>query len=247
MKVFRTLISLFIAAVGVLPFAYAQDQYGLMPDSRFEPTSTWPYLYGNFSKGTVLNNKGNTIDYDRLNVNVINGKMHFVKDGKIMEADMGTVYVVRVNEDVYLNCQGKLMKVEKESENGAVVTYREVDRDKMSRANIGYGTSAVASTRNISIVEVEANIGSSGAIPTLNRSLDEASKSIYDGDPLVLKQSTFLVIDVYLVPAKKKDVTEDARFDSAKVEKFIKDHKITWNRHEDLSSLVEFLHTVRIN
>lgn len=224
-----------------------QDGFGVNEDSRFEPTTTWPYLYGNFTQGTVLNNKGNTIDYDRLNVNVINGKMHFVKDGKIMEADMGTVYVVRVNEDVYLNCQGKLMKVEKESENGAVVTYREVDRDKMSRANIGYGTSAVASTRNISIVEVEANIGSSGAIPTLNRSLDDATKSIYDGDPLILKYTNYLVVDGLLIPAKKKDVTSDKRFDSGKVESFIKTHKVKWNNTDDLSSLVEFLHTVTKN
>ena len=222
-----------------------QNEFGVYEDSKFEPTTTWPYLYGNFSAGAVFNNKGNTISYDRININVNNGKMHFVKDGKIMEADMLTVYVVRINDDVYLNCEGKLMKVEKETDNGAVVTLTEIDVSKMSRSNIGYGTSALASTQNVSIVAVEGNIGSSGAIPTtLNRNLDEAKESITDGDPLILKYTKYLVVDGLLIPAKKKDVTSDKRFDSGKVESFIKTHKVKWNNTDDLSELVEFLHTV---
>ncbi|MBQ6576400.1 MAG: hypothetical protein IJL91_01450 [Bacteroidales bacterium] len=232
----KLLASIFLAISLFFP------QYGISGDSRFEPTTTWPYLFEDFSPGTVLTNKGNTLDYDKLNVNVINGKMHFVKDDKIMEIDMMTVYVVRVKEDVFLNVQGKLMKVMKETENGAVVSLTEVDKEKMSRTSIGYGTSAIASTQNISTAALESNSGS-----IINKSLGSATVDRFAGDPLILMKTTYLVVDGLLLPARKKDVISDARFNSKQVEDYIKQHKTKWNNTDNLSELVEFLHTVKTN
>jgi hypothetical protein len=235
MKMHKTLLLGFFLILGSV-FSHGQ---GVI---KFDPTTTWPYLYEEFQPGTVLNNKGNRIDYDKLNVNVANGRMHFVKDGKIMEADMMTVHVVRVGDDVYLNALGKLMKVLKETDNGAVLSFKEVDVEKMSRANIGYGTSAVASTQNVATMALESSTGS-----TLNRSLSDAASVMMNGDPLSLKESTYLIVDGLLVPARKKDVASDQRFDGKKVENYLKNYKIKWNNVEHLSSLVEFLHTEKIN
>lgn len=231
MKLFRLLLSGFLLLSGAV--AVGQD--------KFEPLTSWPYVYDEFLPGTVFNNKGNTIEYDKLNVNIVNGKMHFVKDGKIMEIDMMTVNVVRVEKDVYLNVFGKLMKVLKETDNGAVVSLKEIDVDKMSRTSIGYGTSAIASTQNVSTAALESNTGS-----IINKSLGSVIQDKYSGDPLALKETTYLVVDGLLVPARKKDVTSDARFDSKKVEEYLKSHKVKWNNVENLSELVEFLNTVKI-
>ena len=82
MKVLNYL-SCIILALSMCTFQLlGQNEFGVYEDSKFEPTTTWPYLYGNFSPGAVFNNKGNTISYDKINININNGKMHFVKDGK---------------------------------------------------------------------------------------------------------------------------------------------------------------------
>ena len=232
MKLFRFLIGGLLLMSGAV--AYGQD--------KFEPLTSWPYIYDEFQPGSVFNNKGNTIDYDKLNVNIVNGRMHFVKDNRIMEIDMMTVNVVRVDKDVYLNVFGKLMKVLKETDNGAVVSLTEIDVEKMSRTSIGYGTSAIASTQNVSTAALESNTGS-----IINKSLGSVTQDKYSGDPLALKETTYLVVDGLLVPARKKDVTSDARFDSNKVAEYLKSHKVKWNNVENLSELVEFLNTVKTN
>ena len=42
---------------------------------KFQPKTTWPFLYEDFLAGNVLNSKGNTIEYDKLNVNVSNSRL----------------------------------------------------------------------------------------------------------------------------------------------------------------------------
>ena len=216
-------------------------QYGTSVETRFDPTTTWPYIYEDFSPGSVFAENGNTIEYNLLNVNLVNNTLHYVKDGIIMQVDMKTVYVVRIKEQVYLNVQGELMEVINETENGAVVLHKEIDKDKMSRANIGYGTSPVASTQNIGLFALEGSLGG------LNKSLSASEKDKFSGDNLELKKTTYLVVDGLLVPANKKEILSDGRFDTKQTENFFKTHKVKWNKTEDLSSLVEFLHTVKAN
>lgn len=232
MIIINTLIALILNLV---------PQYGISSEIKFDPTTTWPYVYEDFAEGTVLSENGSTLDYNLMNVNLVNNTLHYVKDGVIMQVNMSTVYVVRIKGDVYLNAMGKLMKVDKESENGAVVTLTEIDKEKMSRSNIGYGTSAVASTQNVGLHMIE------GALGGLNKSLSSSVKDKYNGDNLILKETTYLIVDGLLIAARKKDISTDERFDSKKIEAYFKSHKIKWNKTENLSELVEFLHTAKIN
>lgn len=202
---------------------------------RYHPTEPWPYLYEDFKPGNVFTNKEETIGYQQLNVNIIDGKLHYIEDGIIMEANMMHVHVVGIDEDVYLNVGGRLMRVLREGEHCAVVLGTEVDFDEMAKSNIGYGRSAVASTQDISLMALAGSNNS-------NKSLLEAQKTKYNGKILPLRETTHLVVDGRLYPADRHDLLKESGVDRKVLSDFIKTEKIRFKKPEDLEKVGEFIH-----
>ncbi len=209
---------------------------------KFQPKTTWPFLYEDFLAGNVLNSKGNTIEYDKLNVNVSNSRLYYIKGDDVMEADMATIYVARVGSDVYLNAMGKLMRVLKETEHGAVLESKEINMDEMQKTSIGYGKSAIASTQNVSAIALEGMTHSAGNEGTINKSLSAFQQEKNSGEDLALRERLFLIVDGYLVRARKNEVFSDTHFNRDETFKYLKEKKIKWNDVDQLADLVEFLH-----
>ncbi len=203
---------------------------------RYAPTEPWPYLYEDFQGGNIFTNKEEMIGYDQLNVNVINGRLHYVENGTIMEANMLNVHVVRIDKDVYLNVGGRLMRVLRESEHTAVVLGTEVDFDEMAKADIGYGRSSVASTQELTLMSLSGS-------DNLNKSLLDVQKTKYNGKVVPLKEQIFLVVDGILFQADRSSVVNHAGVDKKAAVDFIKKNKIKFRNPEDLEKLGEYLHT----
>jgi len=201
---------------------------------QFIPLDSWPYIYEDFLPGVINTGNNQVMEYDQLNINIIDGKVHYVADGVIMQADMANVHVVKIRKDYYLNSFGRMYKVLAETEHGAVLQMKEVDVDEMNKTSIGYGRSAVASTQNVSLTAIAGG-------DVNKRSLDEAYGSKYSGKELYLKEKLYLYVNGMLVRATKADVLTYAGARKDETKAFIKENKIKWKNVAKLSVLVEFL------
>ena len=202
---------------------------------RYNPTEPWPYLYEDFQPGNIFTNKEETLGYQELNVNVINGRLHYVDNGTIMEANMLNIHVVGIEKDWYLNVGGRLMRVLREGEHCAVVLGTEVDYDEMAKSNIGYGRSAVASTQDISLMSLEGSNNN-------NKSMLEVQKTKYNGKALPLRETTFLVVDGRLFPTDRQSLLKESGVARKMLSDFIKTEKIRLKKWEDLEKVGEFIH-----
>ena len=201
---------------------------------RYQPKDTWPYLYSDFQNGLVYTSAGVQIQEAMMNVTV-EGKLHYVKDEKILAVDMKNVYTVRIGNDVYVNAGGKLMKVLAENDNGAVVLETAVDYDQMSKADIGYGVkSATASTQNITTLTGYMSAMVDMALSTV---MDQKAS----GSVIATKEKTYLRVGVGLTPASKRALLESPYVDKSAAKAFLKSEKIDWKNPKSLLKVVDFI------
>lgn len=206
---------------------------------RYEPTTTWPYVYEEFIPGKITTYQGGFIEYDKVNINLINGRVHYVQNGKIMQADVNTIALLTIGQDSYFCVGGKMAKVLKNAQKGAVLLSTGVDVNAMSRSDIGYGNSAIASTQNMSMTALNSSIDSN-----LNRSLDDLRGEKTDGDPLAIQEIRGMYYKGKFVPASRVDVLKLESIDKDAVKAFIKSEKIKFNKVDDLVKLLDFLYTM---
>ncbi len=205
----------------------------------YVPTTTWPYVYEDFVPGRIKTHTGTNIEYDKLNINLISGRAHFVEKGVIMQADLNTIALLTIGDDSYVCVGGKMAKVLKNTVHGAVLLRTEIDADAMNSANIGYGKSSVASTNNLSATALGAGMDFS-----INRSLDDLVRERSEGDPLELREVRGIYFKGSFIPATRMDVLDISGIDKDAVKQYIKNEKIKFNRVDDLAALVDFLYTL---
>lgn len=199
----------------------------------FDPKDTWAYLYENFTTGNVYNSRGDVILTAPLNVSVVDGKLHYVQDDKIMEADMLQVYTAIIEKDTYMNAGGKMLRILSKSDKSAVLEEVEVDMDKLSKAEIGYGiSSATASVQGLHMAAMSNYV---------NTTFKDASEKKGGGERIPVKEHTYLLSRGTLVMAKKREVLKIAGLDRKAAEAFFKSEKIKWNNNEDLQKVADYI------
>ena len=206
---------------------------------EYEPTTTWPYVYEDFMEGRIVTHRGNTLNYDKLNVNIANGRVHYVEDGIIMQADLNTIALLVIGDDSWMSVGGRMMKVLRNTADSAVLLRVTIDTDAMNSADIGYGKSSIASTSGLSLVAL-----GSGMDYSVNRSLDDLQKERYDGEPLELREVSGIYYKGTFVPATRVDVLKIPGIDKDAVKQYLKTEKIKFNRTDDLARLADFLYTL---
>lgn len=217
--------------------AFAQDPGYEEPP--FEPMDSWPYLYYNFENGRVRTAKGALLDYRSLNVNVVDGSLHFIQAGTIMKADMTQVYTALVGEnDVYVNAGGKMYKILLETEHGYVLCGTSVDMDELNKVDIGYGvSSSTASRTNTTLVGL--GIDNISGVNMSNMTLTRAEQQRNMGRLLPLIKTNYLLVNGKLIPANKRDIEQYVDKKVAKA--FFKENKINWKKPETMVPLLVFL------
>ena len=203
---------------------------------KYEPRDTWPFVYENFTDGSLYSSTGDVLLSARMNVSVLNQKLYYLKGETIMEADMVRLYAAKIGpaEDLYVNVGAKMYRVLAESEGGAALQADILDVERYNKASIGYGvTSYTASTQNVSGLAMESAAG-------VNINQAQASKE--GGEPLpVLEKKYILYGRGRIVPALKREVMDIPDLDKQAAKVFFKENKIKWNQAASLTQVADFL------
>lgn len=218
---------------------------GFSQNKKYKPLTSWPFVYEDFQPGRITTYQGAAIEYDQLNISLINGKPLFIKDGKIMEPDSKTIALLVIGEDSYISSNGMLLKVLKNTLKSAVVQMEIVDTEAMNKTNIGYGKSSLASTQNVSAsaLALETDVMNAGVIDGFNnKGVDTMKQDKNSGETLVTSRSIGIYYKGMFVPATRYDVLNIFGIDKDAVKDFIKTEKIKFNKVDDLAKLVDFLY-----
>lgn len=224
----------------LLPFVLSVSLFAhALGAAGYEPTTSWPYIYEQFMPGHIKTHQGGDISYDKLNVNLVSGRVHYVEDGVIMQADPGIIALLVIGGDSWMCVEGRMTKVLRNTAHSAVLLNVSIDTEAMSRADIGYGTSPLASTCGLSLTAL-----SSGMDYSVNRSLDDVIKERSQGQPLELREVRGIYYKGRFVPASRADVLKIPGIDKDAVKQYVKAGKIKFNNVEDLAALADFLYSL---
>jgi len=200
----------------------------------YKPRETWPYLLEEFTSGGVHTSGGEDLNDGWYNVSVIDGKLHYIKDGRIMEADMRLIQYARIGRALYVNRFGKMEEVLAEEGPNALLKSAIVDLDELAKADIGYGvSSATASTQNLSGMEI------SGI--SQNMELETAIAGAKVGRVLPLRVSYYFLLGARQIDATKSAVLALPGIDKADAKAYFKQEKIKWSKPESLAKVLKYL------
>lgn len=206
----------------------------------FEPRETWPYLYENFETGAVRTSSGALIAEGSYNVCIADGSLHYISEGKVMKADMASIFTARVGEDVYVKVRGAMYKVLAENDYGSILEGVEVDMEELGKVDVGYGVSVSSSSRHgLNVMALD----SGGNVNILNENLQVVADNKMRGKVLPLKVTTYIYCHNRLTRAGKSDILDLPGIDKKDANNFIKQEKIKWRKTDSLLKVLEYIGT----
>ena len=227
-RFFLSLAALLTTAVAV----FAQSHY--------EPTTSWAYLNPDFQNGSVSTYDGTILRMADLNIYLADGKLHFIQDGTIMEAEMGRVYIAQIGNEFFINRAGRMNRILYQGANAVIYEQITIDYDKMNKSDIGYGiSSATASTQATTLHQMGLDGGTFGN--TLNKRLESAVATRGEGKALKLRKDMFILINGRDIPAGKREFLAVPGLDQADAKRFLKENKIKWKDLVSLTKVAEYL------
>lgn len=198
------------------------------------PTTTWPYMYPDFVEGEILTQDGFN-KKGLFNVHVLRATLHHIDGDLVKEVAPGTVFSVRIANDLYINASGRLMKVLAQNDNGYVAECSEVDMVKLNSTESAYGASSTTQgTMSLSSLE---GIGATNSNSSLNHM--ELKNNKENGQTLPLIKKKYLFVNKKCIYATRRDVSENSDSDALKA--FLKSNKVKWNDPQSLLGVVDFL------
>lgn len=199
-----------------------------------EPTTSWPYLYGEFTAG-VLHQIGGQESKGLYNVHLLHGSLHYIDGDLIKEIISSNVFSVQIGDDIYVNVNSKMMKVAAKNDNGFVAVDYEIDMVKLNSTGGAYGSSSSSvSTQALSSLE---GIGASNSSTNINHM--ELRSNRDNGQILPLIRKMYMVVDGKVIYATKKDFSAAVGHKEASV--FLKEHKIKWKDAESVLAAIDFI------
>ena len=199
---------------------------------NYEPTSTWPYLYPDFTAGTLYVNVSGEQKDGLYNIHILEGRLHFIEGDLVKEANPADVYSVKIGKDIYINAGGKMMKVLAKSDSGSVVQEILVDKTKLNASGAAYGASSNSmATRNLSSLEQAGSM--------VNTNHMELKNSKNEGYILPLAVKIYLMTGGKTIYASRKDVSRETGEEKMKV--LLKEHTVRWKDPQSLLQVVDFI------
>ena len=224
-KSFLSLLFLFVSL-----FVYAQ-----------ECTTTWPYLYSDFSEGKVYYKSGNT-ESKFMNIYILGNKLHFIEGENIVELkSANNIAKIEILKERYLPFEEKFYQIISEGDQGGYLALLATGDLTALQDNSGaYGSSSNSMSTN-SLSSLEFVIGRS--ILTGNISHMQIRNNKDSGKSIPLLKKYFFITGGNVLAAKAKDV-ENSLPDAQKKKEFktfVKANKIKWNNPTDLAKLLAIL------
>ena len=198
--------------------------FTLSASAQYEPNTKWPYVYENFTDGTIYFD-GNKKSAAKLNIHLL---------GKIFQSGDKDVVRVEIGSDVYLFCGKRMMKLCASKGDDALLLLEKGDFDSLVEGTGAYGSSLNSSAaRDLSSLDL-------GGLdkPELGRMLQEKN----DGSIISIRPEYYFVINGEQVEATKKGLDKyfkDSKPDEWKA--FQKANKIKWKDAESLAKILDFI------
>ena len=201
---------------------------------KYVPLDTWPYVFEEFLPGVVVTDSGSASGEASYNVSVLDGSLHYVKDGVIMKADMLNIRKANIAENVFINIAGQMYKILSETADGCVLEQTMFNPDVEEKSSIGYGvSSSVAKTQSSSnLMGMRSE--------TMNKSVMDAQADKFGGKPIGISVKYYLYTTGKLYQASRYEMIQ-AGVDKSALDAFVKANKIKWKQTESLEKLVSFL------
>ena len=198
-----------------------------------EYSTMWPYLYPEFTEGTVMLKDGSKLVY-QMNVHILQGRLHFLDKGVIKEAVTDDLLLVKIGDDQFMNVDGSVMKVVASNEKGFVAALQLGDFDKLRDSGGAYGSSTTSSaTRKLTSIDVAGKV---------NQNHMELWESRHGGELVDLVTTYYIVTPQFVSEASQRAIREkldDAG--KASFKQWLKQHKIKWKNPDSLLQLTDFL------
>ncbi len=198
-----------------------------------EYSTTWPYLYPDFTEGTVYLANGGKAVY-MMNVHVLKGRLHYLENDVIKEAISSDVKVARIKDDEYVSVGTDILKVVAKEERGLVAALILGQFDRLRDSGGAYGSSTTSSaTRKLSSIDVGGKV---------NQNHMELWQSKSSGEPVDVKETYYLVTPGKNYLATRQGI--ESELDDAQKEEFkkwCKANKIKWNKPESLLTVLDFI------
>lgn len=208
--------------------------FTLTASAQYEPNTKWPYVYENFTDGTIYFD-GNKKTAAKLNIHLLGNVLHYISaDGKIFESSDKDVVRVEIGDDVYLYSGRKMMKLCASKGDNVLLKLEKGDFDSLLGGTGAYGASLNSSSaRDLSSLDL-------GGLdkPELGRMLQEKN----DGSIISTKTEYYFVIYGEQVEASKKGLDKyfkDSKADEWKA--FQKANKIKWKDADSLAKILDFI------
>lgn len=200
----------------------------------YSPTTTWPYLYKDFTAGELKRHVGAPVE-GVFNVHLGNGSLHFIEDGMIRVASPLEVFSVKIGMEYYANVGGVIMKVMTRSDNGFVAEEVVADFAALNSTGGAYGSSSNSiSTQALSSLE-----GIGGGLSNMNHM--ELKNSKDEGEVLPVIRKLYLVFPDRRVYATRKDVSAIDGIDKKALNAFIKENGVKWKDPQSLLLLLDYV------
>ena len=204
---------------------------------NFEPNTKWPYLYENFTPGTIYF-EGNEKSSSNLNIHLWGNVLHYVKaDGRIYESSDQKVVRVEIGSDAYIFSDHKLVRIVAHEGTNLLAELVSGDFDAMRSSGGGAYGSSLNSSASRDLSSLGFDLGGMDH-PELGLMLQEKQ----DGRTIPLITRYYFIIGGQQIEATKKGVEKfvgDDRADALK--QFLKDNKVKWKKEESLIQVLQFL------
>ena len=197
------------------------------------PTTTYPYIYPQFTVGRVVMDGGRA-EEKKMNIHLRRDALHYLDNDIVKEAFLTDVKAVEIGTDVFVPVMGRMMKAVAKNGKGCVAEEILGDFESSREAAGAYGVPSTSSaTMKLTSIQTDAQV---------NQNYMNILNERDNGVELRLVHNYYVVSPLYKVKATKKDITEtlpENRQDAWK--DFLKTHKINWKRPQSLLEVVDFL------
>lgn len=202
--------------------------------AQYEPNTNWPYLYENFTKGTVYS-ADNTKSSMAINIHLAGNVLHYVgTDGRVYQAKDNDIIRVEIGNDAYIVQNNRMMQLIAAQGNNVLLKLSEADFGRAETANGGAYGSDLNSSASTKMNTLE--IGT--FTPELGKMLQEKN----DGAEIAVSVKYFYVLNGKLIEANKGAVEKYVgKEKEADLKAFMKTNKIKWKNQDSLKAVLEYL------
>ena len=203
--------------------------------AKYVPNTKWPYVYEDFTKGTVYS-ADNQKSEGLLNIHLAGNVLHYVgKDGKVYANDNHRIARVEIGQDAYIVVDNRLMQVIGQKGADVLLKLELADFSQLTQSSGGaYGSSLNSSASNqLSSLDL-------GGLNRPEHGMMLQEK--HDGREIPVSTVYYFAIGGQCIEANKGEVLKyvgESR--KADFTRFIKEKKVKWKNEDSLKTVLEYL------